>query len=681
MKVDITKLGYRWKGAYDSNTTYIHNDVVLKEGASHVYKTNAFEKFVPMINAGDSKGELIVEGQTAFLVGNRGEHFFVTSDGTLRWNHPTARNGSRVLSLAEGILDNHSGRHGGNEMVFLMTDGTVRQIGRQYYGAGSGRTDDISRSNPIQIQLPHGIYATRAFSGFHSAWIIDQNGHLWGWGYRHYHGCGQGQVGKAPGLPSTHSGYTTQTDTFDVSRPQKMSGTGDLPDTCKVIDLKIAQGYGGNQHCVILTDEDTDNVYCWGYNLNGRLGLGGIGNGNDHDLDDSAVPVIGYNGLLTSNFGAITGDPFDRDNRSTGPSTQEYTYLPAKPYDPDYKGKKISKIFSGGGGDYWEGGATYAIDSDGVLYTCGSPYGSLWGSCQPKFKRYHPWGGFGSKGIPDNDNKVVHVDHYQGWRHSPADGDGGFAFACTLADGRAFFRAGYGTGNNPGSGPYHNNGGFGSSSIGGSLHNLSDIHITPRLTGVAQMKVKNASYFTAAALMTDGTIALAGYDGHSASGGRGTTSVFTYFTPPTGVKAIKLVMTGNAYQATQYALLDNGRFIAGGNLEGYGQAGHTFYSDQNFPFPNSLATNYTRDPTGDDYRVRYDLTSSNDADLPYAMVPRQLVNFAVREYNSHTSNWNNYQTIFGLDNYGDAWVWGMAHYNMNQDDDGDWKHAPHKMVF
>lgn len=261
MKIDISKLGYRWKGLYGAGESYVKGDVVRKDNKVQHYNGTAFEVMGSgQLNA-ENKGELLNAGTSLNLTGKAGQQLVVQGDGSMAWEHTEGRHGTTVKKMA--ITRNRwGGRPNGSgcyalphqNMGFIMTDGTVRITGRGNEGQhGVGNTNDYSRSLPVQAGFEPGVRITDLYAQHHGGgfYAIDSDGQLWSWGNDNY-----GQLGRDnPG------------DTGDI---QLVSGQGDLPRNDKVIRVGVFDlNWYGYQAAWCKTENG--RIYTWGSNRYGCL--------------------------------------------------------------------------------------------------------------------------------------------------------------------------------------------------------------------------------------------------------------------------------------------------------------------------------------------------------------------------------------------------------------------------
>jgi alpha-tubulin suppressor-like RCC1 family protein/Leucine-rich repeat (LRR) protein len=132
---------------------------------------------------------------------------------------------------------------GGGHSLGLNANHEVYAWGWNDHGQ-LGLSDTVNRNTPNKLPTLSNVIAIAA--GMSHSMAIDGNGDLWIWGYNYY-----GQLG---------SGNTT-----DSNIPIKVNGISN-GTTIKVIAV------AGDNHTLALTDDG--KVYAWGNNSNGELGLG-----------------------------------------------------------------------------------------------------------------------------------------------------------------------------------------------------------------------------------------------------------------------------------------------------------------------------------------------------------------------------------------------------------------------
>jgi hypothetical protein len=262
LQVDYKKLGYRWMGTYNASTNYINRDVVYKDGASFYYDTatESFQLFARGQIEATNKGDLIIK-DTSLGQLFADEKLYVTN-GSISFRHPIDRNGTRCVDLG-GWSDNHMGSQNHatyQRQMFLMGDGTVRGIGRNWNGTlGSGNTPDEAHGllTPIQVQFPKGTpNIVKVFQSPHANHFIDADGQLWGMG--HDYTVGSGLIsGNAPTAVN-------------------VSENSDIGNN-RIVDVFYGGYFRYDAHQYFAKDEN-GRIYTWGYNYNSTSGLGSLTN-------------------------------------------------------------------------------------------------------------------------------------------------------------------------------------------------------------------------------------------------------------------------------------------------------------------------------------------------------------------------------------------------------------------
>jgi len=150
---------------------------------------------------------------------------------------------SDVLAIAVGQF--HS--------ISLKSDGTVWTWGRNNYGQLGVVGGD--QSTPVQVPSLSGVVAIAA--GERHSLALKNDGTVWAWGSNGY-----GQLGVSGGSSVTP---------VQVTAPSGMSGMVAIT--------------AGNWHSVALSSDGT--VWAWGYNYDGQLGMGGVGDGITYPFSTS----------------------------------------------------------------------------------------------------------------------------------------------------------------------------------------------------------------------------------------------------------------------------------------------------------------------------------------------------------------------------------------------------------
>lgn len=256
--IDLNVIGYRWKGEYNSGLTYINGDVVQKDGYSQTYYNGVWSNFIPSQQVATAYGQLLVSG--GGVSGIDGEVLQVES-GTPDFAPLGDHQGSIVIALPE------VGRQGNTRTVAwascLMNDNSIRTWGYNLYyqlGAGPGPT----RKNPQKPPFPAGVKIAKVIMNWSACFAIDTTGRLWSWGE---------DANYATGQPAGTGPYST---------PRLLNGVGDIPVNAVITDVFVTPDWNGYWSTAALASNG--RCYVWGYNSQGKLGIG--------DTIDRQTPVL-----------------------------------------------------------------------------------------------------------------------------------------------------------------------------------------------------------------------------------------------------------------------------------------------------------------------------------------------------------------------------------------------------
>lgn len=252
--IDIKKLGHRWKGAYNSNTTYEEGDVVRQ--GDDVKKVNAdgtLSDFAQGQQNIGAKGQILTD-TTEPVQGKTSQVLHSASDGSNfkpQWRFTDERNGTKAVSLTDSRSKGHMKYYAGSDVVgAVMTDGTLRVIGNKRYGMGGVGDVNVSRGLAWVVPFPKGTYIVKAFNAPAShLFAIDSEGQLWGTGYDV---SGNG----------TNSVCNMMTN---ISQGSDMEGE-------TIVDFEAQNDWNGYRSCFAIAA--SGKVYAWGRNQFGQLGLG-----------------------------------------------------------------------------------------------------------------------------------------------------------------------------------------------------------------------------------------------------------------------------------------------------------------------------------------------------------------------------------------------------------------------
>ena len=177
---------------------------------------------------------------------------------------------------------------GGGHFLALMSDGTVMALGNNSSGQLGDGTYNESYEEPVLVlkedgTVLEGIQAIAA-GGYHNL-ALDQEGQVWAWGYNYYGQAGVVDQGYVP--------YATRIEAF--------------------VDQEITAIGAGYYHSLALDSEG--QVWAWGYNSNGELGIGSYSSqvvpmpvqttAEETLADISAISAGGYESLALDQDGRI----------------------------------------------------------------------------------------------------------------------------------------------------------------------------------------------------------------------------------------------------------------------------------------------------------------------------------------------------------------------------------------
>ena len=166
--LDISKLGFRWTGEYNTSKSYVDGDVAFKDGYAKAYINSTWTDFG--IDQQDlSTGELLLKDQGAS--GLPGQNFLVRNDGTVGFDTPALRTGTLASSLG-GQLEHYShNKTTVNCWHALMSDGSVRGVGLNEDGQ-LGVGEDGIFVRPVTVPFPRDKKIVRVINGYKVTYFI-----------------------------------------------------------------------------------------------------------------------------------------------------------------------------------------------------------------------------------------------------------------------------------------------------------------------------------------------------------------------------------------------------------------------------------------------------------------------------------------------------------------------------
>ena len=252
--LDISKLGFRWTGEYNTSKSYVDGDVAFKDGFAKAYINSTWTDFG--VDQRDlSNGELLLKDQGAN--GLPGQNFLVRNDGTVGFDTPALRTGTLASSLG-GQTEHYSHNKATvNCWHALMSDGSVRGVGLNEDGQ-LGVGEDGIFVRPVTVPFPRNKKIVRVINGYKVTYFITDNGELFA--------CGEDLFYGGYGLSS-----------FGIDHAKTPVNLSELTDLSGEVVTDVITNFADTQNTIsasslVLTQ--SGKVYVWGNNSNGLLGLG-----------------------------------------------------------------------------------------------------------------------------------------------------------------------------------------------------------------------------------------------------------------------------------------------------------------------------------------------------------------------------------------------------------------------
>ena len=263
MKIDVKKLGYRWKGNHTATASYERGDVVRMNGDVKYHDGNAFVTMASGQSDANIKGAIAAKTPGSVQVsGTSDQVLHVGANNNPEFQFSEGRSSTSVRKMAKvmgGRYGGFAGRGGRQLMAAIMTDGSVRIWGSNQYSTAGVGLHTTSSSLPEKVAFPSDapemseVYMTDTYT----SWAIDAEGGLWAWGY------GGGYAFGTPG------------NVVNRGLPEKLNGRGDIPEDAKIINFFCSQrnpNQYSTHYYVFWCIDDGGNVYGWGNNSYGLTG-------------------------------------------------------------------------------------------------------------------------------------------------------------------------------------------------------------------------------------------------------------------------------------------------------------------------------------------------------------------------------------------------------------------------
>jgi len=250
MNIDISQIGYRWKGIYSPYLSYANNDVVYKDGGAYVIRNGAPVPFALGQQDAVLRGHLLTGGVSVGGFGNMVLH--ATSEGP-QFQFQDTRNGTLATMLGN-TYDPGSYYQSVYGISIGMHDGSVRSLGYQTNGfGGAGSQGDIGRTFPARVAFPPGTpRIVKIRHGWDNSYYLDAEGGLWSAGVNNQN--------------MTMTG-------FQCNLPTKVNGYGDISATTKIVDIDCALDWHGPRQGFAIDDQG--RVYGFGNNNYNVQGISG----------------------------------------------------------------------------------------------------------------------------------------------------------------------------------------------------------------------------------------------------------------------------------------------------------------------------------------------------------------------------------------------------------------------
>jgi hypothetical protein len=341
--IDLGNIRINWRGAYNAAAEYVRDDAVSYHGSSFIALRDV-TGVTPVVGAdwdllAAGTDQLLQEGDILIHDGNtpvrlaRGTDTQILQliNGRPAWRTQAVDPSRRVAKLAK--VNGHGST---GVRSYLMADGTIKACGMGTNFSNGDPTGSHlylpSRISPLDCDKRF----VDVFSGGMQHYALTENGEVWSWGYNNYGQLGHGDTASrsqpkrieyfvmnnlqiAKVIPSRPNYYDHASVLF-LTTDGKVYGCGYnnfgqlgngttanqlTPVRCGSLTNIICVALGGMpQHAYAV--ESNGNLWVWGNNGNGQLGLGDTTTRQTpilHPSLNNALKAVAAGGYTTAGAG------------------------------------------------------------------------------------------------------------------------------------------------------------------------------------------------------------------------------------------------------------------------------------------------------------------------------------------------------------------------------------------
>ncbi len=314
--INIGKLKINWRGSYSSTAIYNKNDAVTKncsvflckqesQGNDPVINTDYFELMACGCDQLIQKGDLLHHdgnGTTALAIGAESQ-FLKVVNGDIGWDFQNGRSGCSVQSFVKN--DTLSPAY---TSCFLMEDGSIRACGEGTDGInGSAFNKTFYTPTAVSVDSTNPPQAPfiAIYQNFRSFFAITEDGDVYSWGKNAYGELGHGDLVSRPvatlieffrekGLKVKEISCGRNC-TLDYSQTYFICDDGAIyacgynaygqlgdgttttqttPVSCGSLKGIKKLVVSASRYSSVYAIDEYDQLWAWGYNAQGQLGLG-----------------------------------------------------------------------------------------------------------------------------------------------------------------------------------------------------------------------------------------------------------------------------------------------------------------------------------------------------------------------------------------------------------------------